>query len=88
MRIQDLLREYLPAGKTRFFVDKLIELKTNGTESTMIERSFHIEDYMNEEFRSLEAKIPKNPEKIPLNEFDAVFKDILVQVNKQRPAKA
>ena len=86
MRIQDWLREFLPAGKIRLFIDKLIELKTNGTESTMIERSSHIEDYMNEEFRSLDAKIPKNPEKIPLNEFDAVFKDIMVQVNKQHPA--
>jgi hypothetical protein len=42
---------------------------------------------MNKEFRSLDAKIPKNPEKIALKEFDAVFKDILAQVNKQHPAK-
>jgi predicted nucleotidyltransferase len=86
MRIQDLLREFLPTGKIRLFVDKLIELKANGSESTMIERSSLIEDYMNEEFRSLDTKIPKNSQKIPLNEFDAVFKDILVQINKQHQA--
>jgi hypothetical protein len=37
---------------------------------------------MNEEFRSLDAKIPKNPDKIPLKEFDFVFRDILKQINK------
>ncbi|MDJ0914996.1 MAG: nucleotidyltransferase domain-containing protein [Desulfobacterales bacterium] len=87
MRIQDLLTECLPTtGKIRDFVDALIELKGNGTESIRIERSHDFEDYMNEEFKSLEAKIPKNPEKIPIKEFDSVFKDILEQITKQLPA--
>ncbi len=82
MLVQDLLKEYLPTGKIRNFVDKLIDLKGNESESTKIERSFHFEDYMNEEFKSLDAKIPKNPDKIPIKEFDSVFKEILEQINK------
>ena len=82
MRIQNLLKEYLPTGKIRDFVDRLIELKGNDAESTRIGRSSHFEAYMNEEFSSLDARIPKNPDKIPVKEFDSVFKDILVQINK------
>ncbi len=37
---------------------------------------------MNEEFKSLDAKIPKNPDKIPAKEFDSVLKEILDQINK------
>jgi hypothetical protein len=82
MRIQDLLKEFLPTGKIRQFVDKLINLKGNDSESTKIKRSVHFEDYMNVKFKSLDAKIPKNPNKIPIKEFDSVFKDILEQINK------
>lgn len=82
MRIQDLLKEFLPTGKIRKFVDKLINLKRNDSESTKIKRSVHFENYMNEEFKSFDAKIPKNPNKIPIKEFDSVFKDILEQINK------
>jgi predicted nucleotidyltransferase len=82
MLIQDLLIEYLPTGKIRDFVDKLINLKGNDSESTRIERSSHFEEYINEEFKSLDAKIPKNPDNISLKEFNSVFKDILEQINK------
>ena len=40
------------------------------------------EDHINEEFKSLDARIPKNPDKIPIKEFDCVFKDILKQIIK------
>jgi predicted nucleotidyltransferase len=82
MQIQDLLNEYLPTGKIRNFLDALIDLKGNDSESTRIERSSQFEEYMNEEFHSLDAKIPKNPDKIPLKEFDSVFKNILERLNK------
>lgn len=82
MLVQDLLEEYLPTGKIRNFVERLIELKGNEAESTKIERSSRLEDYLNEEFRSLDARIPKNPDKIPVKEFDVVFKEILAQISK------
>jgi predicted nucleotidyltransferase len=82
MLIQDLLKAYLPTGKIRDFIDRLIELKENSPELTRIERSSRFEDYLNEEFRSLDARIPKSPEKITYKEFDAVFKEILAQINK------
>ena len=82
MQIQDLLKSYLPTGKIRNYIDKLMNLKGNDLESTKIERSSHFEDYLNEELKLLNAKIPKNPEKIPIKDFDSVFKDILEQINK------
>jgi uncharacterized protein len=82
MRIQDLLKEFLSTGKIRKFVDNLIHLKGNDSESTKIKRSEHFENYMNVEFKSLDKKIPKNRNKIPIKEFDSVFKDILEQINK------
>ena len=82
MLIQDLLKKYLPTGQMREFVDMLIQLKGNGAESSRIERSSEFENYMNEEFKSLDAKIPKNPEKIPVKEFDSVFREILGQISK------
>ena len=84
MLLQDLLKEYLPTGKIRNFVDKLIDLKKKNSESTKIERSLHFEDFMDEEFNSLDAKIPKNPDKIPIKEFDSVLKEILKQTNSVR----
>jgi hypothetical protein len=39
---------------------------------------------MDEEFNSLDAKIPKNPDKIPIKEFDSVLKEILKQTNSVR----
>jgi predicted nucleotidyltransferase len=82
MLIQDLLKEFLPTGKIRKFIDKLIDLKGNDSESAKIKRSVNFEDYVNEKFNILDAKIPKNPSKIPIKEFDSVFKDILEQINK------
>jgi hypothetical protein len=57
-------------------------LKENESESTEIERSPHFEDYINEKLRSLDAKIPKNSDKIPIKEFDWVLKEVLEQINK------
>ena len=82
MRIQDLLEEHLPAGAIRHFIDKLIERKENDAETTRLERSVQFEDYLKAESKSLDAKIPKNQEKIAIKEFDAVFKEILLLINK------
>ena len=46
MKIQDLLNEFLPSGELRELVDKIIDLKIKGTESTNIVRSLFFEEYL------------------------------------------
>lgn len=77
MRIQDLLLEFLSAGEFRRFIDQLIHKKNKGSESAVVERSVFFEDYLNEELNELKTKVPKNPNKMPVEAFDKVFKEIL-----------
>jgi len=77
LKIQDLLNEFLPSGELRELADKLIDLKTSGTETTKIDRSLFFEEYLESQHNFVEANIPKNPKKIPIEKFDSVFQKIL-----------
>ncbi|CAB1059416.1 hypothetical protein D1BOALGB6SA_4178 [Olavius sp. associated proteobacterium Delta 1] len=77
MKIQDLLNEFLPSGELRELVDKLIDLKIKGAESANINRSIFFEEYLESQLKFVEAKIPKNPKKIPIERFDSVYRRIL-----------
>ena len=88
MRIQDLLNAFLPAGKIRNFVDGLIDMKKNEFELIKIQRSLLFEEYLNEEFMTLEANIPKNTDKIPVQEFDSVLLEILDILREDRMTDA
>jgi len=77
MKIQDLIDEFLPSGELRELVDKLIDLKINGNESTKISRSLFFEEYLETQHNFVETNIPKNPIKIPIDKFDSVFQKIL-----------
>ena len=81
MKIQDLLKEFLPSGELSELVDKLIYVKSRGAESANIKRSLKFEEYLNEQLNFIETKIPKNPKKIPIEKFDSVFQKILVESN-------
>ena len=77
MKIQDLLKEFLPSGELRELADKLIDLKIKGAESAKINRSLFFEEYLEGQLNFVETKIPKNPKKIPIEKFDSVFQKIL-----------
>ena len=81
MKIQDLLKEFLPIGELREIVDNLIYVKSGGTESAKIKRSLQFEEYLKDQLNFLETKIPKNPKKIPIEKFDSVFQEILLGSN-------
>ena len=81
MKIQDLLKKFLPSGELREIVDNLIYVKSGGTESAKIKRSLQLEEYLKGQLNFLETKIPKNPKKIPIEKFDSVFQDILSESN-------
>ena len=81
MKIQDLLKEFLPIGELREIVDNLIYVKSGGTESAKIKRSLQFEEYLKDQLNFLETKIPKNPKKIPIQKFDSVFQEILLGSN-------
>ncbi len=77
MRIQELLNEMLPAGETRDLVDNLIYEKSKGSESASTKRSLRFEEYLKGQLNLLESQIPKNPKKLPIDRFDAVFREII-----------
>ena len=77
MKIQDLLKEFLPSGELRELADKLIDLKIKGAESANINRSLFFEEYLESQLNFVETKIPKNPKKIPIEKFDSIFQKIL-----------
>jgi len=79
MRIQELLGEYLSSGKLNEFVEEIISEKSKGDEYLKIKRSSRFEDYLYDQLNILEANIPINPRKIPIEKFDFVFQEILSQ---------
>jgi predicted nucleotidyltransferase len=81
MKIQDLLKEFLPSGELRELIDKLIYEKSRGVEAGNIKRSLIFEEYLKEQFNFIKSNIPKNPEKIPIEKFDSVFQEILLESN-------
>ena len=81
MKIQELLNEYLPAGELNELVEKLIYEKSRGTESAEIKRSLKFEEYLKEQIDFIVSNIPKNPKKIPIEKFDSVFQEILLESN-------
>jgi len=81
MKIQDLLKEFLPSGELRELVDKLIYVKSKGSESATIKRHLILEEYLKNQLNFLETKIPKNPKKISIEKFDSVFQEILLESN-------
>jgi len=81
MKIQDLLKEFLPSGEIRELVDELIYVKSKESESANIDRSLSFEEYLKEQFNFIKSNIPKNPKKIPIEKFDSVFQEILLESN-------
>jgi hypothetical protein len=81
MKIQDLLKEFLPSGDIRKLVDELIYVKIRGTESANMKRSLKFEEYLSEQLNFITNKIPKNPKKIPIEKFDSVFQKVLSEFN-------
>jgi predicted nucleotidyltransferase len=80
MRIHELLKELLPSGEIRELVDKLINEKRKGSESTKVARSPNFEVYLKNQVNHLETQIPKNPKKVPVEMFDSVFQKILSEI--------
>jgi predicted nucleotidyltransferase len=81
MKIQDLLKEFLPSGELRELVDDLIYAKSRGTESVIVKRSLKFEEYLRKQLNIIESNIPKNPKKIPIEKFDSVFQEMLSRSN-------
>jgi predicted nucleotidyltransferase len=81
MRIEELLNELLPVGETRDLVDNLIYEKSKGAESASTKRSLSFEEYLRGQLSNLESQIPKNPKKLPIDRFDAVFQEIISRCN-------
>jgi hypothetical protein len=58
----------------------LMELKSKATEKIEIDRSQAFEEYLETVINNAEEKIPKNANKLHMEEFDRVLREILSQV--------
>ena len=77
MLLRDLVLKFFPSGEFRHFTDQLIQLKRDGSEASQVKRSMFFEDCLKKELNELENNIPKNPNRMPVEKFDRVFKEIL-----------
>jgi hypothetical protein len=79
MLIDDLIAEFLPDrdSETRQYVDQIIEAKKAGDEGCRVGRSHLFESYLHSQIEELEALIPENGPRLPIEEFDDVFRKIL-----------
>ncbi len=72
-----LKKLYLPKGKSREEVDKLLIQKAKSLESDLIDHSIVLDEFLSVETQKITDNIPKNPLKCDVNNFDSVFKEIL-----------
>jgi predicted nucleotidyltransferase len=77
MHLEALLPETVPDRRMARAVEDLVEIKRDQSEKSEVERSPAIENYLRERMADLEDRIPKNPSKLPMEEFDRVFRQIL-----------
>jgi predicted nucleotidyltransferase len=74
MKIQDLLKEFLPSGEIRELVDELKYVKSRGAESAGIKRSLIFEEYLKEQFNFIKSNIPKIRKRSQLKNLIPYFK--------------
>ena len=77
MLFNELLNNFLPEGKTRDEIDRLIGIKRDGKESDTIGKSGIIESYLSEQFSILNERIPNNPDKEDMEIFELAFRETL-----------
>ena len=76
------------ASKDSDYDVRFIYAHPNDWYLSITEKPDVIEIPVDEELNLLNTKTPKNPEKIPIKDFDSAFKDILEQINKKHRATA
>jgi predicted nucleotidyltransferase len=79
MHIDDLLSDIKNHKGFKESVKELISIKMDHAENYLVMRSETMEGCLIEKMVSLEKKIPKNPPKLSIDEFDDVFKNILLK---------
>ena len=79
MRFDELLAEFLPdrQEKIRSYLDTLLTAKRREGEAACVKKQPFFEHYLQEQLYDAESGIPKNPDKLPLDSFDRVFRLIL-----------
>lgn len=79
MRIQDMLIESCSESHLHRYITDLMELKSKATEKIEIDRSQAFEEYLETVINNAEENIPKNANKLHMEEFDRVLREILSQ---------
>jgi predicted nucleotidyltransferase len=79
MLLDDLIAEFLPDRDSdlRQYIDRIIRVKKEADEGVCVDRSPLLENYLHSQLAELQNVIPENPPKLPLEEFNDVFKTIV-----------
>jgi len=79
MPIDDLIAEFLPDQKDglRQYLDHIIGIKKGKNERGRIDRSPELENYLQVQLEELETLLPENSPKLPIEEFDRIFRTII-----------
>jgi predicted nucleotidyltransferase len=79
MHIAELMDAMIsdPTAPLFRYVAQLIQMKTENDEKAAIERYQWFENYIWNQIVALGKRIPKNPDKLPVIEFDRVFRKML-----------
>lgn len=77
MQIGDLLSTVLDNTQLKKLIEDIIAVKNKHSEKFSIQRSSMVEQYLHHQLDDLENKIPKNPPKPDIKEFDVLFREIV-----------
>jgi len=77
MLFHELIDRFIPNGKLRLEINDLLKIKMGSKESDTIDRSTIIDEYLFNQFLSLENEIPKNDSKLSIEIFDSTFRETL-----------
>jgi len=79
MLIDNLISEFLSGqdNELRHYVDHLIKIKKGNNEGIRVDRSPLLENYLYSQLAELETIIPENSPKLPVEEFNDIFRRIV-----------
>jgi len=79
MLIDDLIAEFFPGqdNELRQYIDRVIRIKKGSDEGVRVDRSPLLENHLCSQLAELGTLIPENPPKLPVEDFNDIFRRIV-----------
>ena len=79
MRMADLLNDLPIESALKEVIIDFIRIKSEHSEKYTIERSEFVESFIKNIIAELQSSLPKNPPKADIDEYDDVFRKVLLK---------